>query len=45
MVLGHEAAGIVIELGKGVKELKVGDHVVFAFLPSYFISNWSSSTM
>ena len=34
MVLGHEAAGIVIELGKGVKELKVGDHVVFAFLPS-----------
>jgi len=34
MVLGHEAAGVVIELGDGVKKLKVGDHVVFAFLPS-----------
>lgn len=34
MVLGHEAAGIVKEVGKGVKDLKVGDHVVFAFLPS-----------
>lgn len=31
MVLGHEAAGVVIELGDGVKKLKVGDHVVFAF--------------
>tara|TARA_B110000046_G_C13007818_1_gene405181 strand:+ start:1360 stop:2487 length:1128 start_codon:yes stop_codon:yes gene_type:complete len=34
MALGHEAAGKVIELGEGVKNLKVGDHVVFAFLPS-----------
>ncbi len=34
MVLGHEAAGEVVELGEGVKNLKVGDHVVFAFLPS-----------
>jgi Zn-dependent alcohol dehydrogenase len=34
MVLGHEAAGEVVELGEGVKHLKVGDHVVFAFLPS-----------
>ena len=34
MVLGHEAAGEVIELGIGVKNLKLGDHVVFAFLPS-----------
>jgi Zn-dependent alcohol dehydrogenase len=34
MVLGHEAAGIVIGLGKGVQKLAVGDHVVFAFLPS-----------
>lgn len=34
MALGHEAAGKVIELGDGVKNLKIGDHVVFAFLPS-----------
>ena len=34
MALGHEAAGEVMKLGEGVKRLKVGDHVVFAFLPS-----------
>ncbi|WP_373514214.1 zinc-dependent alcohol dehydrogenase family protein [Persicitalea sp.] len=34
MVLGHEASGEVVELGKGVDRLKVGDHVVFSFLPS-----------
>ena len=34
MVLGHEAAGVVVELGKGVTDLKVGDHVVTAFVPS-----------
>lgn len=34
MALGHEAAGEVVELGEGVKDLKTGDHVVFAFLPS-----------
>lgn len=34
MVLGHEAAGEVVQLGKGVDRLKLGDHVVFAFLPS-----------
>ncbi len=35
MVLGHEAAGKIVELGDGVKKLKVGEHVVFAFLPSF----------
>lgn len=34
MVLGHEAAGEVVELGEGVGELAVGDHVVLAFVPS-----------
>lgn len=34
MVLGHEAAGEVIKLGAGVERVEVGDHVVFAFLPS-----------
>lgn len=33
MVLGHEAAGEVTELGSGVKDLKEGDHVVFSFVP------------
>lgn len=33
MVLGHEAAGEVIEVGTGVGDLVVGDHVVFAFVP------------
>lgn len=27
MVLGHEAAGVVVEVGSGVKNLKVGDRV------------------
>ena len=34
MVLGHEAAGEVMELGPGVGDLKVGDHVVLVFVPS-----------
>jgi Zn-dependent alcohol dehydrogenase len=34
MVLGHEAAGIITELGEDVKNFEFGDHVVFAFLPS-----------
>ena len=34
MALGHEAAGIVEELGEGVDDLSVGDHVVLVFVPS-----------
>ena len=34
MVLGHEAAGVVAEVGKDVRVLKKGDHVVFVFVPS-----------
>jgi alcohol dehydrogenase len=34
MVLGHEAAGEVIECGPGVNNLEPGDHVVFSFVPS-----------
>ena len=33
MVLGHEAAGEVVELGAGVEDLSLGDHVVFSFVP------------
>jgi alcohol dehydrogenase len=34
MALGHEAAGVVQELGAGVTDLAVGDHVVLVFVPS-----------
>ncbi len=33
MVLGHEAAGIVEEVGPGVTTVKPGDHVIFSFRP------------
>ncbi len=33
MILGHEASGIVREVGLGVRDLKIDDHVVFSFVP------------
>jgi alcohol dehydrogenase len=33
MLLGHEAAGIVVETGAGVTDLESGDRVVLTFLP------------
>lgn len=33
MVLGHEAAGEVVEVGVGVTDIAVGDHVVLVFVP------------
>ena len=33
MVLGHEAAGIVQEIGAGVANVTPGDHVIFSFRP------------
>lgn len=33
MVLGHEAAGIVEEVGPGVTHVRRGDHVIFSFRP------------
>ena len=32
-ILGHEGAGVVVELGSGVKDLKVGDHVIPLYTP------------
>ena len=34
IVLGHEAAGVVQEVGEGVERLRPGDHVVLALVPS-----------
>jgi len=34
LVLGHEAAGVVVETGPGVESLSPGDHVVLALVPS-----------
>jgi S-(hydroxymethyl)glutathione dehydrogenase/alcohol dehydrogenase len=33
MVLGHEAAGIVDEVGAGVSNVRTGDHIIFSFRP------------
>ena len=34
LVLGHEGAGIVEEVGKLVQDVAVGDHVAFIFMPN-----------
>ena len=33
MALGHEASGVVVEVGQGTSRAKRGDHVVFSFVP------------
>ena len=32
LVLGHEGAGVVEQVGEGVSELAPGDHVIFSFI-------------
>src|ERR1700678_81525 len=43
MVLGHEGAGIIEEVGPGVTKVKPGDHVVCSFIPSCGICRYCSS--
>ncbi len=31
---GHEGAGEIVEVGPGVEDLKVGDHIVLSFVPA-----------
>ena len=33
VILGHEGAGIVVDVGPGVKSLKKGDHVIPLYTP------------
>ncbi|MCH7478538.1 MAG: Zn-dependent alcohol dehydrogenase [SAR324 cluster bacterium] len=40
IILGHEGAGIVEEVGPGVTSVKPGDHVVMTFLPTCGHCKW-----
>ncbi|RJQ86616.1 NDMA-dependent alcohol dehydrogenase [Amycolatopsis panacis] len=43
MVLGHEGAGIVEDVGPGVTRVKPGDHVVCSFIPNCGTCRWCST--
>lgn len=34
IVLGHEGGGVVVEVGEGVDDLAVGDHVILSWMPA-----------
>src|SRR5690606_5671715 len=40
MVLGHEGAGVVEDVGPGVTRVAPGDHVVCSFVPSCGSCHW-----
>ncbi|WP_029113351.1 NDMA-dependent alcohol dehydrogenase [Mycobacterium sp. URHB0044] len=40
---GHEGAGIVQDVGPGVRDLQVGDHVVASFLPACGRCRWCAT--
>jgi alcohol dehydrogenase (nicotinoprotein) len=43
MVLGHEGAGVIEEVGAGVTRVQAGDHVVCSFLPSCGHCRWCAT--
>jgi S-(hydroxymethyl)glutathione dehydrogenase / alcohol dehydrogenase len=40
LILGHEAAGVVVEVGAQVESLRVGDRVIGSFVPSCGHCRW-----
>jgi S-(hydroxymethyl)glutathione dehydrogenase/alcohol dehydrogenase len=40
---GHEGAGIVLEVGPGVRSLRPGDHIVTSFIPGCGRCRWCAS--
>ena len=40
VILGHEGAGIIEEIGEGVTSVKVGDHVILTYLPACGKCHW-----
>lgn len=40
LIGGHEGAGVVAEVGPGVRRLAVGDHVVTCFMPACGHCRW-----
>lgn len=45
MIGGHEGAGVVAEVGPGVKSVAPGDHVGFSFIPACGTCRWCVSGM
>ncbi len=43
MVLGHEGAGIIEDVGPGVTRVKPGDHVVCSFIPNCGTCHWCAT--
>ena len=43
MVLGHEGAGMVAEIGAGVTGFNIGDHVVLSFAPACGVCTFCKS--
>lgn len=43
LVLGHEGAGVVVEVGDGVTEIGVGDHVVSTFVSMCGRCRWCAT--
>jgi alcohol dehydrogenase (nicotinoprotein) len=43
MVLGHEGAGIIEEVGPGVSRVQTGDHVVCSFIPNCGTCRWCAT--
>ncbi len=40
---GHEGSGVVIEIGEGVTDVEVGDHVAVSFVPACGKCRWCAS--